>query len=124
MVKRYALTLAICLCAAPSFAQDDSAEITDGFNLMEEGAKLLMRGLMAEVAPTIEDLRGSFEEIGPELGEFITTMGPALADLLNQVDDFSNYQAPEFLPNGDIILRRKPTAPLWVPQSDTGEIEL
>lgn len=119
-----ALTLATGLCVAPAFAQDNNAEIEDGFNLMEEGAKLLMRGLMSEVAPVMEDLRGSLEEMGPELGEFIVTMGPALTDLLRQVDDFSNYEIPEFLPNGDIIIRRKPDAPLWVPQNDTGEIEL
>lgn len=119
-----ALTFAIGLCATPALAQDDNAEITDGFNLMEEGAKLLMRGLMSEVAPALTDLRGSLEEMGPQLGEFVLTMGPALSDLLNQVDDFSNYQPPEFLPNGDIIIRRKPDAPLWLPQSDTGEIEL
>ena len=119
-----ALTLAIGLSGTPAFAQDDSAEITDGFNLMEEGAKMLMRGLMSEVEPALTDLRGSLEEMAPAMGEFITTMGPALSDLLNQVDDFSHYDAPEFLPNGDIIIRRKPDAPIWVPDNDTGEIEL
>lgn len=119
-----ALTLAIGLSVTPAYAQDESAEITDGFNLMEEGAKMLMRGLMSEVEPAISGLRGSLEEMGPALAEFVATMGPALSDLLNQVDDFSNYQAPEFLPNGDIIIRRKPDAPIWVPDNDTGEIEL
>lgn len=124
MKQTATLTLAFCLCVAPAFAQDDSEDITDGFNLMEEGAKMLMRGLIAEVAPTIDDLRGSLEEMGPELGEFVRTMGPALTEFLNQVDDFSNYETPEFLPNGDIIMRRKPDAPLWLPETDTGEIEL
>lgn len=85
---------------------------------------MLMRGLMAEVAPTLDDLRGSLEQIGPELGEFIAAMGPALADFLSQVDDFIHYDTPEFLPNGDIIMRRKPDAPPWVPETDNGEIEL
>ena len=75
-----ALTLAIGLSVTPAFAQDDSAEITDGFNLMEEGAKMLMRGLMSEVEPALTDLRGSLEEMAPAMGEFITTMGPGLSD--------------------------------------------
>ena len=118
-----ALTLALGLSVMPAAAQDDT-EITDGFNLMEEGARMLMRGLMSEVEPAITGLRDSLEEMAPELGEFVVTMGPALTDLLNQVDDFSNYEVPEFLPNGDIIIRRRPDAPIWVPENDTGEIEL
>ena len=119
-----ALTLAIGLSVTPALAQEDSGEITDGFNLMEEGAKMLMRGLLSEVEPALTDLRGSLEGMAPAMGDFITTMGPALSDFLNEVDDFNNYTVPEFLPNGDIIIRRKADAPIWVPQSDSGEIEL
>ena len=118
-----ALTIAFGLSVMPASAQDDT-EITDGFDLIEEGARMLMRGLMSEVEPAITGLRDSLEDMAPELGEFIVTMGPAMTDLLNRVDDFSNYAAPEFLPNGDIIIRRRPDAPIWVPESDTGEIEL
>ncbi|MEL6839545.1 MAG: AAA+ family ATPase [Pseudomonadota bacterium] len=124
MKQIVALTLAIGLSVSPVYAQDESAEITDGFNLMEEGARMLMRGLMSEVEPALTELRDTFEDMAPALGEFVATMGPAMTDLLNQVDDFSHYQVPEFLPNGDIIIRRKPDAPLWVPQNDNGEIEL
>ena len=124
MKQVYALSMALAFCLSPVSAQDDTGDVTEGFDLMEEGAKLLMRGLMSEVAPAIEDLRTTLEDMGPELGEFITTMGPALTELLTQVDDFSHYAPPEFLPNGDIILRRKPDAPLWVPENETGEIEL
>jgi len=91
---------------------------------MEEGAKMLMRGLMSEMEPAISDLRGSLVEMAPVIGEFAREMGPALADLLEQVDDFRNYEAPEFMPNGDIILRRKPDAPTWMPDGETGEVEL
>jgi hypothetical protein len=121
MKRIVAFTLAVSLCITPAFAQDDSEQIEDGFSLMEEGAKLLMRGLMSEVEPAISQLRGSLEEMGPALAEFIAEMGPSLSDLLNQVDDFRNYDVPEFLPNGDIIIRRKPDAPIWVP--DDGEPE-
>ncbi len=125
MKQIIALTLAVGLTVAPAMAQDQSdAEVEEGFSLMEEGARLLMRGLMTEMEPVITDLRDSFEEMGPAFGEFAQAVGPAFAELLNQVDDFRNYEAPEFLPNGDIIIRRKPDAPAWEPDPETGEIEL
>lgn len=117
-----ALTLALGLCVTPAMAQD--GEVQEGFNLMEEGARLLMRGLMSEMEPAISELRGSLEEMAPVIGEFAREMGPAFAEFLGQVDDFRHYQAPEFLPNGDIIIRRDPGAPIWVPDSENGEIEL
>ncbi|MDP5084723.1 MAG: AAA+ family ATPase [Yoonia sp.] len=119
------LTLALGLTVAPAIAQEQSeTEVDDGFSLMEEGARMLMRGLMAEMEPAIDELRDSFEEMGPAFAEFARSVGPAFAELLNQVDDFRNYEPPEFMPNGDIIIRRKPAAPLWEPDPETGEIEL
>ena len=44
-------------------------------------------------------------------GEAMAKMGPALQDLLAKMDDIRNYEPPEMLPNGDIILRRKLAAP-------------
>lgn len=117
-----ALTLALGLTVSPATAQD--GEVQEGFNLMEEGARMLMRGLMSEMEPAISDLRGSLEDIAPVIGEFAREMGPALSELLGQVDDFRHYDAPEFLPNGDIIIRRKPEAPIWMPENETNEIEL
>ena len=117
-----ALTLALGLAVSPASAQD--GEVQEGFNLMEEGARLLMRGLMSEMEPALSDLRGSLEDMAPVIGEFAREMGPGLTDLLARVDDFRHYDAPEFLPNGDIILRRKPTAPVWMPEDENGEIEL
>lgn len=123
-----ALTIALGLCVSPATAQDTGTdtdtEVEEGFNLMEEGAKMLMRGLMSEIEPTLEELRGSLQEMGPELRAFITEMGPALAALLGEVDDLRNYETPEFLPNGDIIMRRKPDAPIWVPEDEPDGIEL
>lgn len=124
MKQLTALTLAFGLSVSPAFGQDENAEIEDGFDLMEEGARILMRGLMSEVEPAITGLRDTLEDMAPELGEFVGTMGPAMTELLSQVDDFSNYQAPEFLPNGDIIIRRTPDAPIWAPENENGEIDL
>ena len=122
-----AYTLVFALAVTPAFAQDETApDIDDGFSLMEEGARMLMRGLMTEIEPAIEGLRDGFEDMGPAFAEFAQSVGPAFAELLNQVDDFRNYDAPEFLPNGDIIIRRSPDAPIWEPEPDpeTGDVEL
>tara|TARA_R110002096_G_scaffold7102_5_gene31515 strand:+ start:8584 stop:8886 length:303 start_codon:yes stop_codon:yes gene_type:complete len=40
--------------------------------------------------------------------QFIDEMGPTLNELQDTIKDWSNYSAPEVLPNGDIIIRRKP----------------
>ena len=115
MKQIIALSLAASLLAAPAMAQD-KPEDESGFNLMEEGARMIMRGLMSEMEPAMDSLREQFDALGPRLSEFAATIGPAFVDLLEQVDDMRNYQAPEFLPNGDIIIRRKPDAPVWSPQ--------
>jgi hypothetical protein len=115
-----ALILALLL-TTPALAQDtpvpriplspEGGPTEDGLGLMQEGAKLLFEGLMQEMAPAIEGM-----------GEALQEMEPAVRDLLALIDDIRNYQAPEMLPNGDIIIRRKPDAPLR-PLED-GEIEL
>ncbi len=117
--------LSIGLLTTPAAAQEQSeTDLDEGLSLMEEGARLLMRGLMTEMEPAIEGLRDTFDEMGPAFAEFAQTVGPAFAELLDQVDDLRNYEAPEFLPNGDIILRRSPDAPIWMPEDEGAEIEL
>jgi len=119
------LTFVACLGVSPAIAQEEVApENQDGFSLMEEGARMLMRGLMTEMEPAITDLREGLEEMGPAFAEFAQSVGPAFVEMLDQVDDFRNYDAPEFLPNGDIVIRRKPDAPAWQPDPETGDVEL
>ncbi|MBQ2261126.1 MAG: AAA+ family ATPase [Loktanella sp.] len=115
------ISLAMFL-ASPALAQED--ETDQGFSLMEQGARMIMRGLMAEMDPAISSLRDSVDEIGPVMGDFLREMGPGFAAFLNRIDDVRHYAFPEFLPNGDIILRRKPDAPVWRPDPDSDEIEL
>jgi hypothetical protein len=62
--------------------------------------------------------------MGPAFGEFAQSVGPAFGALLERIDDLRYYEAPEILPNGDIIMRRSPDAPVWEPEQDTSEIEL
>lgn len=119
--------LALSLAISPVVAQDaQDGEMTEGFDLMEEGAKLLLRGLLNEMDPAIEELRGLADEIGPQMQLFAEEMGPAFAELMAQVDDLRNYEAPELLPNGDILIRRRDEAPKFVPlvDEDTGDVEL
>ena len=56
--------------------------------------------MMREVGPTIEGLG-------------------ALIETLDRVDSLENYEKPEILPNGDIVIRRKPGAPpLQLPEPE------
>jgi hypothetical protein len=102
---------AITLIALMSAATPAMADETDGLSLMERGAQLFFEGLMQEVEPALDDLQGLAEQVGPSLQDFVTQMGPALGDMMDQVEDWSVYEAPEILPNGDIIIRRKPEIP-------------
>jgi hypothetical protein len=107
---------ALSLIAAPLAAQTDAPTPDDGVSLMEEGAKLLLRGFLTEMEPALDDLQNLAEEMGPRMQLLTDQMGPAFAELLGQIDDITQYQAPEFLPNGDIIIRRRDDAPDFVPE--------
>ncbi len=113
-MRKIILALLI-LPLSPAFAQDTpavpKADTEEGFSLMEEGAKLFMRGLMSEMEPALN-----------EMGEAVALMEPALRDMLALIDDIRNYESPKMLENGDIIIRRKPTA--LPPVKPGAEIEL
>ncbi|MFC4213958.1 hypothetical protein ACFP4H_12525 [Pseudophaeobacter arcticus] len=83
----------------------------DGSSLMERGAELFWKGLREEMAPSLQELEGLMSQIGPSMQSFLAEMGPALAEIADKVEDWSRYEAPEILPNGDIIIRRKPDEP-------------
>jgi hypothetical protein len=114
-----ALTLA---SLQPVYAEETDTD--QGFSLMEEGAKLILRGLMDEIEPNVQELQELIEEFGPRMDEFVIALGPRLETLLELVDDFQYYGQPEMLPNGDIIIRRDPDAPAFVWPEPQGEIEL
>ena len=92
------MTLALMLAAMPVQAQDDGTEeMREGAELLEKGMQLLLEGLVEE-------------------------LGPILLELQGKIVDLSAYHAPEILPNGDIIIRRK--VPLEPEEKPDGEIEL
>ncbi|NEY91449.1 AAA+ family ATPase [Tabrizicola oligotrophica] len=104
------LILALALAATgPAMAQtpSENEEVEEGFSLMEEGAKLLLKGLMSEMEPALDEMGKALSEVEPALKD----LQPKMLELLALVDDLTNYQAPERLENGDILIRRKPEAP-------------
>ncbi|MFY0622095.1 MAG: hypothetical protein JXQ89_10400 [Pelagimonas sp.] len=105
--------LVLAMLSAPLCAEQEPEE---GFSLMEEGAKMILRGLMTEMEPALEELEGLAREMEPAMRSFVTEMGPAMKDLLEQVEDWTLYHPPEILPNGDIILRRRPEAEIVPPE--------
>lgn len=115
---------ALSLSALTLSALPVQAEEEDGFSLMEEGAKLFMRGIMQEMEPAIDEMRGLAEEMEPVLRQMLAEMGPAFAELLDKVDDITLYHPPELLPNGDIILRRKTEEDIAEQPQDDGAIDL
>jgi len=124
------VALALCLAAAPAFAQETlpaQPQAEDrGFSLMEEGAKLVLRGLMTEMQPALDEMEKALAEVGPALEGFGEEVGPKLRQLIAMIDDFKNYDAPVMLPNGDILIRRNaPLLPLLPGQpGPNGEIDL
>ena len=94
-------TLALMLAFGPAVAQDqdpsEDSDVQEGMDLLSEGTKLLLRGLLAEVEPAMRELQDALQNL-------------------------NNYYPPEVLPNGDIIIRRKPTAKIDPPEE--GEIDI
>ena len=119
MALPLALALAMLVSPAASQTPTDPPEAeAPGVDLMEEGARLLFRGLMQEMEPALT-----------EMGKALSEMEPALTQLMALIDDIRNYDAPRVLENGDILIPRRSDAPPR-PEPDppglppSGEIEL
>lgn len=97
--------LAAALLAAPLAAQtapetSGDGEISGGLDLLGQGAQALLRGLMQEIDPALRSLQ-----------EGVEGLGPMFTTLTGLIGDVRHYETPERLPNGDILIRRKPGAP-------------
>ncbi len=110
MTRLIPLALAAALAAAPVAAQEAEEP-----SLLEEGADLLFRGLIEEVAPPLQELAGIGSELLPIFETLAREMGPAIAEVAGQIDSITYYEPPVIAPNGDIILRRRADAPDWTP---------
>lgn len=86
---------------APSTGEAERSAPRDGMgrgmDLLGEGTRMILRGLLSEVQPLLEDLRG-------------------------RIDELDAYHPPEVLPNGDILIRRRtaPDHPVPLPGTQTG----
>lgn len=90
--------------AAPGADSGAGGSMAEGGDLIERGMGMLFENLLNEMAPEIDGL-------SRDLGGALSMLGPVMTDLSALVDDISNYQTPERLENGDIIIRRKAGAP-------------
>ncbi|SFE91112.1 hypothetical protein SAMN04488523_11215 [Sulfitobacter brevis] len=113
-----AAVLTFGLLAAPLMAEEE-APSERGLSLMERGARLFMEGILDEMEPALDGVEGLAQQMAPALRNFAKEMGPKLSEILEDVEDWNAYQAPEMLPNGDIIIRRKPDHPLVPPETPT-----
>ena len=92
---------------APEAAPDN--EIGEGVDMLRQGARRLMDGLMGEVEPSMRDLADSLKE-----WDFQGL----------SIDDLGQYHPPEVLPNGDIIIRRKVPLVVEPPGAEGEEVDI
>lgn len=112
------------LVLAVTTASAAEEDLAPGMFLMDRGAQLFLEGLNQEMAAAVDGLQDLLAETGPSLRNFMLEMGPAPRDLGAQIKDWSVYEAPEILPNGDIIMRRKPDSPVDRPPEGDGAVDL
>lgn len=105
MLRLLCLPVALCAMSFPLQAQPSETEPP---SLMQRGLELFLEGVEEELSPGLQQLQEMVERFGPALQDFLLQMGPALAEVAGEVQDWSRYELPEVLPNGDIIIRRKP----------------
>ena len=110
-VATFAFALSVAASVVP--AQDTPSQ---GETLMEDGVDQFFEGLRENLSPMLDELQGFAAQVGPEMRRFLDEMGPALEAMIGDVRDWSHYEAPEMLENGDILIRRKPD-----PQPDPSE---
>ena len=119
MTRITGIALAVALAFGPVAASAQDEDVKEGFNLIEEGTRLLLRELTNEIEPLMEGLATEME---PKLRAFAEDLMPMLEQFAEMVGDLDSYHPPEKLPNGDIILRRK--TPEDAEPAEDGEIEL
>lgn len=89
---------------------EESSTQKEGLSLIEQGIGLLFRSLTDKLAENMEEMQPLVDEWGAQAGTLLRLMG-----------EVRNYEAPEILPNGDILIRRK--HPLPSPTDSETEIE-
>ena len=112
LILAAALSLPVVVIAqqwTPPGADQDTAPESDtgddsGSSVFERGMESFMQNMRKEAEPHLERL-------GRDLGDTVNSLRPVLGDIGALMDDVKNYQAPERLENGDILIRRRADAP-------------
>ena len=77
------------------------------------------------ILPNEEELQRLGGLAGEMFRRFAEEAEPMAERLRGLMDDLDAYEAPEIMPNGDIIIRRKPDAdPAETPEAEDGSIAL
>ncbi len=97
--------------AATEAPRPDEGQRDLGDDIGGDLGGILERGAESFFEDLLNDLEPQMDIIGRKLGSRMEALGPVFDDLGNLMDDIRNYQAPERLENGDILIRRKPGAP-------------
>lgn len=122
-MKRILLVLALSVpLALPLSALAQAPQETPPpSSKMQDGLRQFLEGLSDGVGELTD-------RTGPALENFLRQMGPAFEDILGEIKDFSKYEAPQVLPNGDILIRRKDEAPQYLPpvpgENSDGSVDL
>lgn len=90
---------------------DDSDPGSLGHDI-ENGIQGFMEKLLNEVQPHLDQL-------GRDLNDTMNSFAPVMDELQAVMDDVGNYQTPERLENGDILIRRRADAPPPPPIGNT-----
>ena len=104
LAPAFALTLA----ALPASAQTAQTEQS----LWDWGMSFFGDAVTEELEP-LADMKALIDQFGPAIA-------PTMEKLMALVDDMTNYEMPVMLDNGDILIRRKPDAPVVEPPADQG----
>jgi len=92
-----ALVMALAIPATAQENDDTSNDLSEGLDLLGRGAELMLQGVFAE-------------------------LGPAWAELQTLLNNLNAYYPPEILPNGDILIRRKPKDAPPAPEDEATEL--
>lgn len=103
LAPAFALTLA----ALPA-----SAQTAEGEQSLWDWGMSLFGDAVTEELP-LADMKALIDQFGPAIA-------PTMEKLMALVDDMTNYEMPVMLDNGDILIRRKPDAPVVEPPADQG----
>ena len=106
-VMRTLIAALVVSLAAPAAAQD-SPMLEYLLERFAERTERAMRDMVEEIEPELDALS---RKIKPELEGFMAEVVPELRQLSELLGGIHLYDTPEILPNGDIIIRRRESAP-------------